>query len=177
MSADDLGHGFELALDHYPPVRPAAKNLLTPNSLGKLKLGMTDKKARSTGYIKPGMGACGPPVLKRKRRGYVGWRRGRVSEVSAFLGTNLNTRRGVGPGSMVTEMQQRHPRMKGPFVTPVLSDTGTLWVYLQRSKRGVLVLVLDGSASADRAPVGADLIRSIFCGEEVVPKVGLASGC
>jgi len=150
--------------------------VLAPHGLGKLKLGMTVKKARSTGYIKPGKGICGPPVLKQKYGAHLGWHQGRLAEVAAFPGSNIATRRGVGPGATVAEMRSGHPGLAGPFTTPLLSDSGTVWAYLQRTKSGVLVFVLDGSASG-RAPVDQDLVRSMFAAKKWSPRKGLASGC
>lgn len=170
-------NGFEVSLDRFTVVRPPARELLTASGLGKLKLGMSVKKARATGYLKPGTGMCGPAQLKRRwRNTFTTWRNDRLWEVSAFPGTNVNTRRGAGPGSTVAEMLALHPEVRGPFAAPVLSDTGTLWVYLQRTKRGVLVFVLDGP-SANRQPVAQDLVRSIFAAKKWKPRTGLASGC
>lgn len=171
-------HGFELALDHYTPLRPAAKNLLSAKGLGKLKLGMTYMKARRTGYLSKSQ-PCGYPELKRKYRGYVQWSKGRLNEVSAFPGTNLATTRGVGPGATVGEMKQKHAGVRGPFVTATLSDNGQVWVYLQRNKRGVLVFVIDnprGNGTSTN-PGDLDLVRSMFASRTWAPRKGLASGC
>lgn len=172
------GHGFELALHHYAPLRPSAKNLLSSAGLSKLKLGMTYKKARRTGYLSKNQ-PCGYPELKRKYGGYVQWTKGRLNEVSAFPGTNLATKRGVGPGATIAEMKHKHPGMRGPFATATLSDNGEVWVYLQRDKRGVLVFVIDNprGTGTGTQPGDLDLVRSMFASRNWRPRKGLASGC
>lgn len=171
-----LGHGFEVSLASYTTLRPAAKNRLAPSGLGKLKLGMTVKNARSTGYLKRGVGLCGTPELKARWRGALRWKRGRLVEVYSGIGGGISTRQGVGSGSTLADLQARHPGLAGPVATKSLADGSSLWVYTQRTRRGVLVFVVDAAASS-RTPAALDLVTDVFAARKWTPRRGLAPSC
>ncbi len=137
----DTGYGFVLSPTTYQISRPPAKSVLSPTGIGKLKVGMTKRQGRRTGYL--GRAVCGSPQLKGRLdlNAYLSWRKKRLKSVLANMHTNLQTTSGVGIGSTLGEAQAAYPTGTVVATTDHVFDR-VAHVLIVRAKRRKLVLLL-----------------------------------
>lgn len=168
------GYGFRLAPDAMTPTRPRAKALLSPDGLRRLKLGMTEKQARRTGYL--GAAVCDSPQLKGKLhwRAWLSWRHGRFTGLLANMYSNLQATKGVGVGSTLAQVRDRY---RGRVIaTKDLVEDARAYVYRVRGKRGQMVFILDSPAT--RPPAPSDPVGAIWLTRRWKPSTGFAfDGC
>jgi hypothetical protein len=171
----ELGYGFQVTPTTLTYLRPKAKSVLSAEGLGKLKLGMTVKRARRTGYLAPGA-VCGSPQLKRAKHlnVYLDWKKRRFHGLLANHYTNAQATKGVGVGSSLGEVQARYRGSVRATTDHV--EGARAYVYVVRGKRGILVFILDGPST--RSPVATDPVGAVWLTRKWNPKSGFGfSGC
>lgn len=167
-------YGFVLSHDKLKRLRPAAKAKLSPAGLGKLRLNMSVKRAKKTGWLtKP---ICGSPQLKQKvrMRVWLNWRKGRLHSVLANSYTNVETRKRVGIGSSLAQVKRRY-RGKVVKSTDLVFDR-TAYAYVVRHKAGRLVFFLQ--TSEGQSPSSTTPVDALWAVKKWNPKKGFGfSGC
>lgn len=167
-------YGFVLSHKTLKPVRPAAKAELSPAGVGKLRLGVTIKRAKKIGWTtKP---VCGSPQLKPRLRMkvYLSWKKRRLTSILANAHTNVQTTKRVGVGSTLTQVRAKY---RGWIVaTKDLVEDRKAHVYLVRAKTGLLVFLLQ--TTADEVPSATTPVDAIWVTKRWNPKRGYAfDGC
>jgi hypothetical protein len=168
------GYGFRLKTTSWSPTRPAMKAKLSPNGIGRLKLGMTIKQARRTGYLGPAV--CGSPQLKRSLHlgAWLSWSHGRLSGVLANSYAKVEATKHVGPGSTMSQVQDRYRGRTYATRDHVAGERS--YVYRVRGSRGQMVFILNTPAT--RRPAASDLVTAVFLSRQWNPKRGYAfDGC
>jgi hypothetical protein len=169
----EVRRGFTLTPTSLTYHRPPARPRLSTSGLGKLRLGMTVKRARRTGYL--GAEVCGSPQLRRRQgQAYLTWRGGRFDGLLANSHTNLDTTRGVGVGSMLRSVRAEH---RGRVVlTRDQVEGQPAYVYVVRGKRGRLVFLLD--LPLGHRPSATTAVDALWVTRSFSPKRGFGfSGC
>ena len=170
----ESGYGFVLSHKTLQIMRPAAKAKLSPAGIGKLRLGVSTKRAKKVGWItKP---VCGSPQLKPRLRMnvYLSWKKRRLVSAFANAHTNVQTTKRVGVGSTLTQIQAKY---RGRVVaTKDLVSGQKAHVYLVRGKTGRLVFLLQ--TAAEEVPSAMTPVDAIWLTKRWNPKKGYAfDGC
>lgn len=129
--------GGALLITGTPALAQTAKPALGPYGYGKVKLGMSTKKARATGEIvlkmAAGEGSCSGWDLKAHPTGKnsVGLYISKQFGVAViFAPKGVKTPRGIGIGSTMKQVKKAYPRLKTPLGgIPYVSVPGNAKAY------------------------------------------------
>lgn len=173
-SDTQLTYGFKLTPKGMKWTRPSAKPKLSAEGIAALRLGMNRAEAVATGQT--GEDVCGQPQLSPdlKLRVFLGWRKKRFFSAFANLFTNVQTKKRVGVGSTLGQVQKQYDGLVEE--TTDLVEGTKEYVFVTEGERGKLVFLLQtfpGDGIGAATPV-----NGLWAVREWVPKDGYGfSGC
>ncbi|TMR99613.1 hypothetical protein [Nonomuraea basaltis] len=148
--------GGALLLAGTPALAQTAKTTLGPYGYGKVKLGMSAKKAKATGKIvlkqAAGTGSCSGWDLKAHPTGknsvglYISKKRG-VAVIAAPK--SVKTPEGIGIGSTMKQVKRAYPRLK-------TSAGGIPYVSVPRSPKAYYAFFPNSKGELEGVSIGLD---------------------
>ncbi|WP_141013706.1 hypothetical protein [Nocardioides sambongensis] len=168
--------GFRLTPATLTYLRPPARRTISPSGIGKVRIGMTVKRAKRTGHL--GKPVCGNPQLKPRygRSIYLTWHKRRLASVLANVHTDSQSTRGVGVGSMLRDVRGRY-RTSEIVRTKDLVAGARAYVVRVRDKRGSLILLLETQHPKQR-PSASTPVKALWVTRSFRPRLGYAfDGC